>query len=252
MANILFLVILTASSNHQSGLLLSLPSHHPAPQCNKFFSSVLSMEMLLRNLGVLMVRSLLPVSRCKLIYNHFLLLSSHANVVWNSSFSFRCFPETFCPGEWMCGHLCLCTHSVKTLQRAIESLHFSALSKAEECLPSWTAPSCFWSPLKVFHRENPCSGALESPCWGVAAASQFGVSVSVPWAKQDNLDSSKGVPGHSGLTALTQMPCSTQTEERNFGHVFHYHLKSIFPTGKKSVSVNKLEQKTKLSFQNIQ
>lgn len=70
----------------------------------------------------------------------------------------------------------------------------------------------------------------------------------MPSAKKDNLDSSKGVPGETGLTTLTQMPCFTQIKVGNFGNVFHYHLKPIFPTGKKVSVSTSWEEKMKAIF----
>lgn len=140
----------------------------------------------------------------------------------------------------------VCAHTLKTLQRTTDtciSPHEAKLSQ-----PSQTFSSCFWSLLKVFHRENPCSGALESPCLNTAAPSRFGVTILAPWAKQNNLDSSTGVPGESGLTTLTQVPCFTQIKVGNFSHVFHYHLKWIFPTGKKVSVSTSWEEKRKAIF----
>lgn len=64
------------------------------------------------------------------------------------------------PFVQVCGYVGMCTHTVKTYRH----LHFSTQIKAEECLPSSTFSSCFMESIKSFPQENPCSGALESPC----------------------------------------------------------------------------------------
>lgn len=122
-------------------LHFSLPSHHPAPECNEMLSSVLCMEMLLRNLSVL-----LPVSRHGLIYKHSLLFSCQCCL--KQLFFLQVFPWNLlcrCVDMWVCA---------PTLWKLTDTFISPHKEKLRSFCPVPPSPPVLWSPLKVFHRKT--------------------------------------------------------------------------------------------------